>query len=80
MGPGSQPVCRPCERASSASVFLIVSAPTGQIMESHFLVEKELNRVSFYPSYLILVQIHLGQVMRSCERGDPGLIVVVNFF
>lgn len=49
-------------------------------MESHFLVEKELNRVSFYPSYLTLVQIHLGQVMRSCERGDPGLIVVVNFF
>jgi hypothetical protein len=49
-------------------------------MESHFLVEKELNGMSFYRSYFILVQIHLGQVMRSCERGDPGLIVVVNFF
>ena len=48
--------------------------------ESNFLVEKELNRVSFYPSYLILVYIHLGQVMRSCERGDPRLIAVVNFF
>ena len=49
-------------------------------MESLFLVEKELNGMSFYRSYFILVQIHLGQVMRSCERGDPGLIVVVNFF
>ena len=49
-------------------------------MESHFLVEKELNRVSFNPSYLMLVQIHIVQVMRSCERGDPGLIVMVDFF
>ena len=49
-------------------------------MELHFLVQKELNGVRFYPSYLILIQIHLGQVMRSCERGDQGLIVVVNFF
>ena len=49
-------------------------------MESHFLVEKELNGMSFYTSYLIMVQIHIVQVMRSCERGDPGLIVVVNFF
>ena len=49
-------------------------------MESQILVEKALKGVSFYLRYFILVQIHIGQVMRSCEKGDPRLLVVGQLF
>ena len=57
-----------------------MSAPTGQIMELQFLVEKELNRMSFYPKiYHPGTDTHRSVVI-SCERSDPRLIAAGQLF